>query len=614
MNKTFCEILFVSCIFVGRVNADCGWADSTPFALNLTSGRNTAFQNSPSFYLNLSPTDRGFADSDSFSFDWLANSQPVQGPSRPPPYCPKDDLLKQYDSANNRWVALFSFPAAGQSVVVLNHGWNSSPSDMLPLAQAISNRIPGIHIYAWHWGEGDNTISDSNPNGIPFADDFAFIGECFTSINNVKKCLIGDGALQTELIKTMTNAAMHGGRLGDSLLAHGIRPDLHKIHMIGHSFGGIVCAEAAKKLATSGAKIKQITTLDTPAMSFPDAVNNYIMPQFAERVEVLYYDCRACGGTGGPLRTNAPNVLNLKLDSSYYPTFPLHFRISDWYSDSIPISALNCEDDPYGYGWSVSIDPIDWQWDDWPLGYKNETQVSKGCLTLSTERITDDFFAADKTVDKFNSAATWVGGGMQMAQLVIDGNYNSAIQLLLSGLGPQSQGEQFAFAKMDLLTDSNDSYIYKEVNVPQGTDEIALDVRFSAVGEGDKLTLSVGDEILIVIDACAVGVSDTYQTYYASVSDYAGQTAIVQIALRASGTTGQTVALVDNLRFTTLTLVEDITGNKVIDAEDLLVLAENWLVVGCNFREHCDGADIDRDNNVDFADFSRLAAYWLVNF
>ena len=70
----------------------------------------------------------------------------------------------------------------------------------------------------------------------------------------------------------------------------------------------------------------------------------------------------------------------------------------------------------------------------------------------------------------------------------------------------------------------------------------------------------------------------------------------------------------NNLRFTILTLVEDITGDKTIDYADLSVLAQNWLTVGCNFRNNCDGADINGDNKVDFADFALLAAYWLESF
>jgi hypothetical protein len=58
----------------------------------------------------------------------------------------------------------------------------------------------------------------------------------------------------------------------------------------------------------------------------------------------------------------------------------------------------------------------------------------------------------------------------------------------------------------------------------------------------------------------------------------------------------------------------DINGDRAINEFDLFILFENWLSTGCNLGEHCNGADIDRDNDVDFSDFSRLAAYWHVNY
>ncbi len=54
--------------------------------------------------------------------------------------------------------------------------------------------------------------------------------------------------------------------------------------------------------------------------------------------------------------------------------------------------------------------------------------------------------------------------------------------------------------------------------------------------------------------------------------------------------------------------------DMALDYADLLILAQNWLTVGCNVRNNCDGADINRDNKVDFADFARLAVYWLESF
>lgn len=645
MKKNIQTLFILFTISAGNAIADTGISDSPPFSINLVSvaspcagfadslvfpldlrfvkpGGTTNCTNSPLFYLNLSGINRGSSDSDSFSFDWLANSQPYQGPLRPLPYCPVGDHLQQYDSVNNRWIAPLTFPAVGESVVVLNFGWNSNANDntFLDLASAISNRIPGIYIYTWDWSNfSDNPKGDANPNEKSIEQDFALLIECIGyATPRFLLCIFRDGPLKKELIKARDNAANEGVRLGNSLYAHGISPDWHKIHMIGSSYGGVVSAVAAQTLnSKSCARVQQVTTLDTPSI-YIHAVKEYIKAESAQRVEVLYYDWLSNllkGATGGPIKGNASNVLNLKLNSDFCPECSilnsphiLHFFVSYWYWQSIIDSNSSCENEQYGFGWSVTLDPNSWHWNDWILGNKEEYAESQGCLIQSSEQVKEDFFAASKEMDNFNSAASWITNSPQRAQLVVDG-WNSSVKLT-TGQGQQLQGGKYAFAKMDLLTDANVSYIYKEVNIPSEADQIALDVRFSEASEGDILTISIGNDILLIIDPCTAGISETYHTYYASVSDYEGQSAIIQIALSSSGI-GQTVALIDNLRFTELTLVEDITGDKVVDEADLMVFADNWLIVGCNFRENCDGADIDRDNKVDFLDFSRLATYWL---
>ena len=51
--------------------------------------------------------------------------------------------------------------------------------------------------------------------------------------------------LPLEVARTYSNAKRHGSLLGEELVKLGILPDTYDIHMIGHSFGGVVCAKAA---------------------------------------------------------------------------------------------------------------------------------------------------------------------------------------------------------------------------------------------------------------------------------------------------------------------------------------------------------------------------------
>jgi hypothetical protein len=48
-----------------------------------------------------------------------------------------------------------------------------------------------------------------------------------------------------------------------------------------------------------------------------------------------------------------------------------------------------------------------------------------------------------------------------------------------------------------------------------------------------------------------------------------------------------------------------------VNFEDFALFADHWLEVDCNDSNHCDGADLDDSNDVDWPDVSELAGYWL---
>lgn len=68
----------------------------------------------------------------------------------------------------------------------------------------------------------------------------------------------------------------------------------------------------------------------------------------------------------------------------------------------------------------------------------------------------------------------------------------------------------------------------------------------------------------------------------------------------------------------------DITGEGVVDVEDLEIVTFWWLITSCEIFEHCGGADMTGpperseeggddgpDGIVNFYDFAMLAAHWL---
>jgi pimeloyl-ACP methyl ester carboxylesterase len=621
----------------GMAYADYGFGQSASFNVNLlaaSGASNYGSANSGSFNVNLMGIRRAYADSDSFNFDWLANSQPMSGPFRCPASPPQSDTLEQYNSATNQWVAPFSFPDTGQPVIVLNFGWNSNSDTLLALASAISNRLPGVYIYTWDWANFPNDPKgDANPNEKSTVADFALFFDWFNLYGggNINQFLAGDNAFERELIACMTNAAKQGMLLGNSLFAHGIRPDRQNIHLIGSSFGGIVSAQAAETLRIrTGSKVKQITTLDTPALYLPYAID-YVKPESAERVEVLYYNCHgvawnafdaptvglAMGATGGPLISSASNILNFQLNPWYYNSFiyfPLHFRAVDWYLESVNASALNCDGNPYGFGWSALLNPL--QCNNWPLGNKAETMGGRGCLTPIAELgVEAGLKMVDKAKDEFTSANTWLTNQFVAAwdEEGSSGLYVTTPMLLKQNLMSANSLSEYGktgFVALDEGADPNIAYIYKDITVPSDAELVFFDYRFVSYNPGDTLSLSMDNNTPLVIDAEVEGTSQRYKTSLpVYVGDYAGRTITLQFTLRSAGT-GSTQLYIDNLRFVAITLAEDINGDKVINIADLMALSQHWLEDGCDYSDHCSGADISGDGKVDFVDLARLASQW----
>lgn len=158
----------------------------------------------------------------------------------------------------------------------------------------------------------------------------------------------------------------------------------------------------------------------------------------------------------------------------------------------------------------------------------------------------------------------------------------------------------------------NAAYIYKQIEIPHDAKQVIFDLRFASAGQGDVLTLSIEDKVLIIIDAGTVGDANEYSSSYpAYIGDYAGQTVNLQIALRGTGANNST-AYIDNLRFVDVALAADIDENRQVDILDLQILAGNWLGVGCQHLDNCDGADINIDNYVNLLDFALLTENWLI--
>jgi pimeloyl-ACP methyl ester carboxylesterase len=602
---------------------DAHWADSDIFSLNLLSpfpsiSVRTAVADSSVFSLNLYSLDRAWADSAAFDFKWFANTNPISAPVVRPDWPQDSPRLLELDAAGN-WQPTTVLPPKGTTIIIVNHGWNDSPfantiadDDIQDLAIRIAAAAPNAKIYSWWWGNGPDTVSESNPNGKPGPVDFANLLKYIQSPNPldptalVTKCILGDKSFHGEINGAWSNSQKHGERLGKLMAAIGLVPRDYPMHMIGHSFGGVVSAKAANYLyKNSYGKVKQLTTIETPALPWPYAIQA-VEPDSADRVEVLYYqwlpDILSIG-FGGPKLSFADNLFNYHLMPCFYPGV-LHTNSVEWYIDSINSTAA-CDPAYYGFNWSFASPN---QPAVLPTGIKAEDFNNRGCVVdiLPVTVVKTVAKAVNKSIDVLDSLASWTGDKVVAAGEWIKGNYTSYATITTSiTLAPSDPN-------MPIPPDGDDhsAGIGKRFLVPAEADTLSLDVRFRQVSPGDWLTIAFDDKIVLMIDAATEGVSSEFKIYSTAISEYAGKEVLLRVTLE-SNTSQATIADLNNLRFTEDTITADINEDGVVDVLDLIAMSEYWMGPVYSPDDPSAKADINGDKKIDLLDLAELSDSWL---
>jgi hypothetical protein len=630
--------IMMHAIICGSAFADYGYGDSTSFSVNLLTNYgspNYGSFDSGSFGLNLLNVRRVWADSEPFSYDWLSGTNPFVGAPGVCAWHVDAVKLEELDAGGN-WQPITQTPAAGSTLFVLNHGWNDGPNngvgasddDMSDLARLIHLTIPMAHIYMWHWGDGDSVKSQANPNGLPGLTDFAAVLNYLNSPNplipKVTTLFVGNEKFHDEINITWSNAKTNGKNLGKVMKTLGLTPDNYDIHMIGHSFGGVVCAEAAKVINSSNNKVKQLTTLETPGLPWPlpDAVEA-IIPNLAERVEVVYYywptDILGVG-FGGPAKSG-DNLLNLHIMPCHYPFIgdevgfaPLHSRAVEWYIDSVNNSA-SCTPDYYGFNWSFARTDYNPSWPgELSTGMMAEKMSDLGCIQpWLPERIKDGIVKTAVTVkDGFVSAATWTGKQAVIVGETIAGTFQSSLKITSMTalpLAPMAMGESNIIPLAEGEPDAT-AGVYKQMDIPIHAQNLELDIRFTSVVEGHFLAVTIDSNNVLLIDPYVEGISDTFKTYFADVSEYAGKTVTLQIALQGASEE-QTEVLIDSLQFTETTLGADVNEDGRVDVLDVIAMSEYWMGPVFTKGDDSDKADVSRDGKINLDDFVMIAENWM---
>lgn len=613
--------------------ADSDWSDSPTFSLNLLSPfavGTYGVADSSSFSTNLLSIWRASADSETFSYNWLFGANPFAGA---PAACawPLDSAKLMELDASGNWQSIAQTPSPGSMLFVLNHGWNDGPENntaqpgrgMSDLARAIHSQFPAAHIYMWHWGDGDSVRSDANPNGKPGLSDFAAVlnylhGNPASPVSTLAAIFIGDVYFHDEINITWSNAAAHGKMLGAVMKQLQLTPINYDIHMIGHSFGGVVCAEAARVINSGSHKIKQLTTLDTPGLPWPYAVAA-VRPDLAQRTETIYYFWAtdlAGLGFGGPGYT-AGNLLNLHLMPIHYPPVTisegfniLHSRAVEWYIDSINGTA-NCTPNYYGFNWSFARDDLN---PDWPSGLSTGMMAEKmdalGCVQpwLPQRALEGISKTAVAVKDGFESAAAWTGQQAVVVVNAIGQSFTSSLKITsMTAINLQpSAGQSVAVSESQ---SDETAGVYRQLQIPLNAQNLELSLRFDSVVEGHFLAVTVDGVNVLLVDPYVEGVSLSFRTYSADISVYAGKTVTLQIALQGTSEQ-QTVVLIDSLQFTQTTLGADVNEDGRVDVLDVIRMSDYWMGPVFAEGDDSDKADIDNNGRIDLADFAMLSDNW----
>jgi hypothetical protein len=205
--------------------------------------------------------------------------------------------------------------------IIIVHGFNHDPNDPSVLwPQRMADKIVELI--------RDENSLQSDPNMDVLVDDIniAFWNWGYYPIIDSQCCYRATAAAGQEL----------GGQL-ERLMDAGtgtIDPDPSRIHLIGYSDGGYVCAACAHSIATSGrGRIGQLTGLDVPQKYDPTLPDSTIDPNDFDAVTWYPLPGIQWWQPIGSLPLHGPNVISEDITAPDVDPDVYHTDVPDWYID-----------------------------------------------------------------------------------------------------------------------------------------------------------------------------------------------------------------------------------------------------------------------------------------
>lgn len=186
---------------------------------------------------------------------------------------------------NGSSLAIDGLQTGRTGLAVVIHGLRDSTDSWVgELCRAIQGEVSNINVTAWDWRLMADPTLYANGTTVP------------NELKGLAKLTAEAGDFLLDLLTIRENGKTNGILLAERLLAEldAERITLRTpIHLIGHSAGGFVAGECAKRLETAGFLNLQVTMLDTP-IPFKSHVN--IVPRVGSVFRTERYITSWAGG------------------------------------------------------------------------------------------------------------------------------------------------------------------------------------------------------------------------------------------------------------------------------------------------------------------------------